>query len=633
MKEVDVQENKIDDEFLKKLEDPSTDAKPENITSPIVEVEKPKTKKEKFNDTMKENQATPIKSEETIPKKEESKPVEKKTSEKKVKKGIKITGNIDSKNIEVDRKTGKVTFEESKSEKAKKAIDKNVEISDDLESRSLTENENIIYGSEDDKELEQARDELLNQTVSSYINENYDNDEEDVSKDKVEIVSAKNDIKTSKKLEKQIDKEVSREDKLKRSNIYGGDGKTSAFKIRKSRVAKIVGAINDKAPDTSEIDPIDISSKSDADKIYIYKNKVAPILNPCFSVVPLIISGVVITMSAFSWPNIRDICLIDEKNDDLDPSDDEYVYKKNRLFIEKRKKQLDLFYEHIVSVSGYDNKPSQEDFYGKIMKWPDFQQLFFAAYSATFQKSYDFVLSCPRCGLEQTRSINPKNLCFMLNKNINIDKFNYYLKVGAAVTVNDESSKAFDEFQKERLVEKSNSIYRTLKPLSDSAVVCTLKVPTVNEAIEYLEQIIDTFKDKPLEYISDDGTTISVDSSFGINAYPELRDLKKYLYIHSILAAIPEDESEDDEDGKIKVGYFEFSNKTEIIDTISKLSAVDYKELISDPNLNAMTSITGIRHQYDAKTCENKNCNQDMGLMAIEPETLFFTIAKQELPN
>lgn len=627
MKEVDVQQQNVDDEFIKKLEDPSTDAKPEN--SPIVEVVKPKTKEESFNDEMKDIQ--PQVEEKKEEKTEDVKKVAKKPAKKnKVK--TEIATNIDSKDVEIDTKTGKISFkEDNETKKSNKKVEKNVEISDDLDQRAMNDNDELLNGPEDE-ELEAARDDLVNQTVSSFINENYDNDESNIDKDKIEIVSSKKDVAKAKKIEKEVTKTaLSREDRLKQSHIYGGDGEMSAYKLRRSKVSRILGTVNQKVSDTTSIDPIDISSKSDTDKIYIYKNKVAPILNPCFSIVPLIISGVVVTMSAFSWPDIREICLIDEKNDDLDPNDEDYIYRKNQLFIEKRKKQLDLFYEHIVSVSGYANKPSQEDFYGQIMKWPDFQQLFYAAYTATFQKSYDFVLTCPRCGLEQTRAINPKNLCFMLNKNINIDKFNYYLKVGAAVTVNDESSKAFDEFQKEKIVEKSNSIYRTLKPLSDSAIVCTLKVPSVNRAMEALEQIIETFRDKPLEYITDDGTSVSIDSSFGINGFPQLKDLKKYLYIHSILAAVPEDE--EDSDGNIKIGYFEFKNIAEIIDTISKLSAVDYKELLSDPNLNAMTSITGIRHQYDAKTCENKNCNQDMGLMAIEPETLFFTIAKQELPN
>ena len=84
---------------------------------------------------------------------------------------------------------------------------------------------------------------------------------------------------------------------------------------------------------------------------------------------------------------------------------------------------------------------------------------------------------------------------------------------------------------------------------------------------------------------------------------------------------------------KIEIGYVEVKTKDDIFNTIANLSIVDYKELLTDPNLNAISNISGIRHQFDSKLCENENCKQDMGLMAVEPETLFFTIAEQELPN
>lgn len=619
--------NNVDDEFIAKLADTSTDAKPENE---VVSAEKHVEKTESFNDTMKDIQPNTteqkVEKEEVKTEEKVEKPVS--TPKKNAKKGkkVEITNNIDPNSIKVDKTDKKVSFKANDSENSSKNVDKTVEIADDLDKRAIEQNESIMNDTDDS---EYDSNEILNETVSSYINKNYDSDEETESTKSVKVVSAIKDKESTKKISKSIDKELTREEKLRNNHIYGGDGKTSAFRIRRSRVSKILGEVN--VSDTTAIDPVDISKKSNDDKLYIYANKVAPILNPRFTVVPLVISGVVITMSAFSWPDIREICLIDEKKLEFDPKDDDYITKLNQNFIERRKKQLDLFYNHIISVSGYENKPTQEDFYGKIVKFPDFQQLFFAAYSATFQKSYPFTIVCPRCGYEQTRNIDPKSLCFMLNKNISIDKFNYYLKQGSAVSNTDESAKAFKEFREERLVEKSNAIYRTKKPLSDSAIVCTLKVPTITEAMERLEQIVDVFPDKPLEHILDDGTTISIDSTFGVTAYPDLRDLRKYLYINSILAAIPEDEDADSD--KIEVGYFEFKNVGEIIDVVSKLSAIDYKELISDPNLNAIASISGIRHQYDPKKCENKTCGQEIGLNAIEPETLFFTIAKQELPN
>ena len=636
----------LNDEFLAKLADTSTNITEDDIAKEKASVEKPieevKTETEVFNETMEDLQPK-----RTEPKKQFHEVVNDPNIPEPEKEEHKqeIVNEDPSSRIRDINEINKDTLKENKpkkvvevvtskeielreEEKNKPKIENNVDISDDLEKRMNQENSEIIDGNS--IEVFKEQEEILNEPVDSFIQKHYvDDDSENATEKKIEIVTSKNDQNTSKndeKVEKNGENEVSREEKFRSNHIYGGDGVVTAFKTRRSKVSKILSSVN--ISDTASIDPIDIEKRNDFDKSKMYVQTILPTLKPCYSVIPLIISGTVITMTAFSWPDIREICLIEEKGDDLNPDDEEYTYKKNMLFIEKRKKQLELFYNHIFSVSGYPEKPSYEEFYGKIIKWPDFPQLFFAAYSATFHKSYDFSVQCPRCGFEQTRSINPKSLCFMLNKNINIDRLNYYLQKGAAVSSSDESLAVFKEFQQEKLVEKSNSVYRTIKPFSDSAIVCSLKVPTVLDAIEGMESMVEHFRDKPLEFVTDDGTTISIDSSFGVNDIKELKNLKKYLYINSILVAEPS-ELED----KIEVGYVEVKSKDDIFNTIANLSIVDYKELLTDPNLNAISNISGIRHQFDSKLCENSNCKQDMGLMAVEPETLFFTIAEQELPN
>lgn len=614
-------ERKLDDDFLAKLEDPSTNVKPvtpENTQSETKVKEEPS-----FEDTMTNLQPREEEKNNNVDKKDDKTDI---VVEEKKETVIQEENKSASK-PKKSKKTVEVvsSAEYNKDKTPPKKMDNKIDVVDDIDSRVDSSNDLIVNGEEDNRR-ETVRNELFNESIDSYMHNNYEDEDKKINKKKIEIVSAKNEPEKAEEIKEETKKELTHDEKLKANHIYGGDGKISAFKLRRSKVSKILSKIEVK--DTSTIDPININD--DIDKLDLYTKTVLPTLNPCYSVVPLVISGVVITMTAFSWPNILDIYRIEEKLDELDPNDEEYIYKKNRLFIEKRHKQLDLFYDHIYSVSGFVGKPSKEELFGKIIKWPDFQQLFFAAYSATFKKAYTFTLTCPRCGLQQDRAIDPKSLCFMLNKNINIDRFNYYLEKGAAIATNDDSMAVYKAFQEEKLVDKSNNTYRTIKPLSDSAIICTLKVPTINEALDGMEQIIETFKDKPLEYIADDGTSIAIDSSFGVNDIKDLRDIKRYLYVKSLLVAKPNESENSD---KIEVGYFEFTGKDEIINTISQLSTVDYKELLSDPNLNAISSITGIRHQYDGKLCENDNCKQEMGLMAVEPETLFFTIAEQELPN
>lgn len=607
----------LNDDFLNKLNDTSTDIKPEEtVKNEEVSVKNEENTEEKFEKDMEKLQAKP--KEEALVTVEKADKTVKKTSKKKK--------SVSEKSVSVVTSSEFERSEEKKKEKPK--IDNKVEIAEDLENKVTDSNEKIVNADLEGSESDVTESSVLTESVDSFIHKNYETEDGDIKENnkKIEIISPKKEPKAAEEFVENVKEKISHEDKLKANHIYGGDGTISAFKLRKSHVSKILSKIN--IEDTSSVDPIDISKRSDINNSEMYVKNILPTLKPCYSVVPLIISGVVITMTAFSWPDIREICLINEKYDELDPEDEDYNYKKNQLFIEKRKKQLDLFYDHIYTVSGFPAKPEKEEFYGKIMKWPDFQQLFFAAYSATFQKSYDFVLNCPRCGLEQTRSVNPKNLCFMLNKNINIDSFNYYLQKGASIATNDDSIAVYNEFQKEKIVDRSNSIYRTIKPFTDSAIICTLKVPTVSEAMDTLTQITETFRYKELEHIYEDGSSVAIDSSFGVNDIKDLKEIKRYLYINSMLIAQP-NESED----KIEVGYIEVKNKDIILDTISRLSVVDYKEFISDANLNAITTISGIRHQFDAKVCDNKNCDQELGLMAIEPESLFFMIAKQELPD
>lgn len=408
---------------------------------------------------------------------------------------------------------------------------------------------------------------------------------------------------------------------------YGGDGKLSAFKIRTSKVTKILR--NVEVPDTDKIDAVDISKKPLKEQQDIYLNTVLPTLQPSYAVVPFIISGVVITMTAFTWPDIMEITKIEEKAyENLDPSDDDYIYQKNKIFLEKRRKQIDLFYNHIFTVSGFEVKPSKDELFGKIIKFPDFPQLFFAAYAASFQKPYQFTLVCSTCGTEQEKNVVSKDLCFLLNKNINIDSLNHYIKAGSSLGAK-ETAELYKEFQKEKIVEMANATYRTDKKLPVSSFVYELKVPTVYEALETLDEVVELFRNKPLEYTDDEGSTISVDSAFGLNN--ELIEIRSYLYLKTLI--VGRVVSEDKSSNSAKVGFVSFVDKNSIINSVYNLSSEDHKQLFTDQKLHKLLGISGIRHAIKAGKCVSEVCNTDMGIISVEPETLFFTIAQRESIN
>ena len=501
--------------------------------------------------------------------------------------------------------------EEEKSQLGKEII------VDDMDQRVREENIEIRKANE--ARLGEIDDEELTpEKVIDTFNNNYEDSEEvDNSDDKkVEIVDDSSED-TKEKVEAAIEKAA---EEPREHNYFGGDGVQTSFKLRTAKVAKVLRNI--KLEDTNSITATDISKKTQKEQQNIYMKTVLPTLQPSYSVVPFVVSGVVITMTAFQWVDIKDICKIDEKVDELDPSSDDYIYNKNLLFLEKREKQMDIFYKHIYSVSGFETKPSKHKLFSEIIKFPDFQQLFFAAYAATFQKPTTVGLTCATCGATHDLSVGSKDLCFLLNKHIEYDKLAKYINKGAIS--GSSTAEVYEEFQKEKVVESANKTYRIQQKLPISSFIYELQVPYVEQAYAALAEIIEKFRDKPLEYIDEDTEqVVSIDSTFGLPDY--MIELRKYIYLKSLM--VPH--IVDDQSNATKVSYIRFTDLDGIIDSVYNLSPEDYNTLMDDPRLKSIMNISGIRHLIDGKQCPEESCGAELGLLPVEPETLFFMIARR----
>lgn len=521
---------------------------------------------------------------------------------------------------------------ESKKNVKESNVKKDVEISDDLDKKFVEVNDKIdnqTYETYKNDEKPYTVDEITKTISDNYEDEDNNESELNVNVELTTLSDEKEDEEKPK--EKPVKKTVKKEIK---TPFYGGDGETSSFKIRTSKIAKILRNVN--IEDTEQLDPVDISRKTPTERQDFYLKSIIPTLQPTMSVVPLIISGVVISMTAFGWPDVQAILEYEDKLNDLDPStmrDDEYIHAKNQLFIEKRRKQCDLFYKHINSVTGYVVKPSKEELFGKIIKFPDFPQLFFAAYAASFPKPYDFNIGCHICGNENLRKLVPKDLCFLLNSNIDIKRLNYFIQNGTALG-QDETSKIYNEFQKEKIVEFSSKKYRIKKNLPISSFVYELSIPTIYEALDTMDEIIEVFRDVELahtEVYKDasgeiiNASTVYIDSSFGLT--PELIEMRKYLYINSLI--VPEVIEENKESKSAKIGFSSINDKPAIIQSIYNLSIDDYRTLINDENLTKIISVSGIRHAIKGGNCDEPSCGADLGFISAEPETLFFILARQ----
>lgn len=518
-----------------------------------------------------------------------------------------------AKEVSVISATEAAVMEET--EKTTSKLGKEV-IEDDMDKRVRDENIEIRKVNEARLEEDDDDDFTPDKVIETFNNNYEDSDEVVVDENKtIEIVS-ESDPKEKETVKKAVENAaVERE-----HNYYGGDGKQTSFKLRTAKVSKVLRNI--KIEDTDSITATDISKKTQKEQQNIYMTTVLPTLQPSYSVVPFVVSGVVITMTAFQWVDIKEICKIDEKIDELDPSSEDYIYEKNLIFLEKREKQMEIFYRHIYSVSGYESKPSKYKLFNEIIKLPDFQQLFFAAYAATFQKPTSIGLTCATCGVTHDLQVGSKDLCFLLNKHIEYDKLNKYIDKGAIS--GSSTAEVYEEFQKEKIVESANKIYRIQQKLPITSFIYELQVPYVGQAYTALAEIIEKFRDKPLEYVDEETQQmVSIDSTFGLPAY--LIELRKYLYLKSLL--VPHIVDEDS--SSAKVSYINFTDLDGIIDSVYNLAPEDYTALMNDPRLNSIMNISGIRHLIDGKQCPEPSCGAELGLLPVEPETLFFMIARQ----
>ena len=629
---------KLQDElrFKQKMEQSKSDTPSENNVE-----ENPKTPEESFEATMEQNMASSTGNE----KKRESKkedvenglktaPNPPKMDEKPMKEASKTRGksettkksnNSNKSKSNKDRSVEIVSPEtaaeiKSKQTKPKTVITKDVTISEDLDAQVLKSNKEIEE-SAIDRIVEESDTYITPTEVGKIIDDSYEFDDAE-SVEKIDVAVVDDDVDDDKPSDEDKTKKPTKTRKTVK--YYGGDGKETSFKIRTAKISNVLRNIQ--VENTDEVVSTSIDSKNAKDRQDIYLKTVLPTLQPSISVVPMIVSGVVISMTAFTWPDIREIILIEDKIDDLNPNSLEYTYDKNKYFIDKRKKELELLYKHINSVSGYPTKPSFDDLFGKIIKFPDFPQLFFAAYSASFLKPYNFNITCGTCGSDNDRSISSKDLCFLLNSNININQLNYYIEKGAVMD-NSVSGKAYADFQKEKIVEMANSTYRTKKKLPVSSFIVDLKIPTILEALDTMNEIVEIFRDKDLSYTDiDTGSTVFVDSSFGLN--DDLMNIRKYLYINKLIVAQVIDE--DREKKTAKVTFVDFTEKQAILNTIYSLSPEDYVTLINDENLNKLIHVSGIRHAINAGKCGEPTCGADLGNIPVEPEMLFFTTARRE---
>lgn len=611
----DTNTDNTDEENYSTPEESFEAAMEQNMASSTGNKEKRESKKDDVENAVKTAPEAPKMDEK--PMEEAPKTKEKTESTKKSNSGNKSKSNKE-RSVEIVSPETAAEIK-AKQSKPKTVITKDVTISEDLDAQVLKSNKEIEESAVD-RIIEESDTYITPSEVIKIIDDSYEFDDVDTV-DKIDVAVIDNDIEETKSSSEKTKKNT----KVKKTvKYYGGDGKETSFKIRMAKISNVLRNIN--VENTDEVVSTSIDSKNAKDRQDIYLKTVLPTLQPSISVVPMIVSGVVISMTAFTWPDIREIILIEDKIEDLSPDSLEYIYDKNKYFIDKRRKELELLYKHINSVSGYPTKPSFDDLFGKIIKFPDFPQLFFAAYSASFLKPYNFNITCGTCGSDNDRSISSKDLCFLLNSNININQLNYYIEKGAVMD-NTVSGKAYADFQKEKIVEMANSTYRTKKKLPVSSFIFDLKIPTILEALDTMNEIIEVFRDKDLSYTDiDTGSTVFVDSSFGLN--DDLMNIRKYLYINKLIVAQVIDE--DREKKTAKVTFVDFTEKQAILNTIYSLSPEDYVTLMNDDNLNKLIHVSGIRHAINAGTCGEPTCCADLGNIPVEPEMLFFTTARRE---
>lgn len=372
------------------------------------------------------------------------------------------------------------------------------------------------------------------------------------------------------------------------------DSKDQLFKIMKNKRSNVISKIIETI-DTTKINPKEVDGDEISTSAFLSK-QIAPLLNPDISIVPLLISGYVVNISAFMYDDLIKVRQIVPEFDTNSPTE------RNIALLKKRKLELETIYNHIVCFQGISEKPSYDEFLEMVLL-PDLPQLIFGSYAATYNQTQEYTAQCRSCGHTISVERTVKDLCHIISKNIDIDTIKKILN----------NTYPKDKISELPIVRDSKKVYVEEKPLPRSGIVLREKIPTLKEFLDGIEALTNIYED-------DDLNDVDFFSLYYYGGRENERNyfLRECLFIHEMIVPSIKFDGE-----KSEASFHLVKDKEIIYRTLRKIHADDYKAIFRSNNLRRMTSIKGIQHYIKMDTCPN--CGIKLEPFPFNAELIFFS--------
>lgn len=330
-------------------------------------------------------------------------------------------------------------------------------------------------------------------------------------------------------------------------------------------------------------------------------NSIEPLLKPDVVAVPLLISGIVVNISAFMYNDLSRVRhLIPEIRNVRD------MAARNKALVEKRRLEIEIIYNHIVCVKGMNRRPTYDEFVDMVL-FSDLPQLFFGAFVASHSNEHMYTVTCSSCGHEMSVSRTPKQLCEIVSKNIDIETVKQVL--------NGTCSK--DKMAELDIVKFSKKVYSEKEPLPVSGLILRTKIPTLREYLEAIDVLTSVYNESDVnevDFLSLYYTRTLDDSDIET---PQDFFRRACLYIHEM--AVPTFKTEGD---KVLTKFVSTKDKHIIYETLTRLHKDDIKAIIDSENIRRMMSVKGIQHFIKLDECPN--CHLKMEPFPFNAELIFF---------
>ena len=551
----------------------------------------------------------------------------------------------EKKETEIPKKEEKPETEEEtkkgvEEKKSKKKEDSDIILESDLKDSSTTPEQNIKdlddeELTEQEKEAKEKVSKLADKAEKLYTeienlqqekrNSTFENgviDESEDVNEEIVVEDKGKKIKVDEKVDEDIETKIETKEKELEKVLKEANSITESYNYysaEKGNFAPFVSSENKilKHFSKTKLDAEKIQTTTKANdpanedlfiKQYITQESASssPIAAPRITRVPLLLSGCYVEIKNFTYTEMADYA--------------RKVTEPNITFKEKLLRELDAIYKHITWTSFMKKGEilSYDDFVSKI-KFPDYEQLFFAMYDASFPGITTWNITCRRC--KQTTSVErtSKQLCYILNNrndSVLTDRFLHDILL---------QKLPVEQMKNTRVYQFANSLWDG-KVIYPNNIKVAYETPTILDVIETLDIIESNYS----QDFPDTGDIMDSEKPNGkilllFCAIKKLwvplvtgkdkdgRNIIRFHELDATFKGVTDAEAEE----RIKA-------KDHIINVLMNLPEEQFAQLFSGRDVRLRVKAEGIAHFVNNVECSNPECKAHIGNIPIDMRDSFF---------